>query len=118
MTFDLFDVTSGSTGHEIPIEIERDQNEWKIFFTLKQIGQLIDDSIDQIRLSTLAESLNILDRYQLIVTTQNEERLFNIHCVAEETDIFRNGGIDDITRLIVDQTKLQGNNVNVIVKGL
>lgn len=37
--------------------------------------------------------------------------------MAEETDIFRNGGIDDITRVIVDQSKITGSDVNVIVKG-
>jgi hypothetical protein len=37
--------------------------------------------------------------------------------VIEETDIFRNGGIEDITRLIVDQSKINGSDVNVIVKG-
>ena len=64
------------------------------------------------------EMINIhLDYYQLSVIDHEDEQLFDIHCVEEETDIFRNGGIDDITRLIVDQSKIQGNDVNVIVKG-
>lgn len=45
------------------------------------------------------------------------DQIFDIHCVSEETDIFRNGGLEDITRLIVDESKLNGSDVNVIVKG-
>lgn len=57
------------------------------------------------------------DFYHLSIVEKSSEQIFDIHCVEEETDIFRNGGIDDITRLIVDQSKIQGNDVNVIVKG-
>ncbi len=51
------------------------------------------------------------------INDDTDEQIFDIHCVAEETDIFRNGGIEDITRLIVDQSKITGTDVNVIVKG-
>ena len=51
------------------------------------------------------------------VNDNGDEQIFDIHCVSEETDIFRNGGIEDITRLIVDESKLNGSDVNVIVKG-
>lgn len=47
----------------------------------------------------------------------NDEQIFDVHCVAEETDLFRNGGIEDITRLVLDQSKITGTDVNVIVKG-
>ena len=47
----------------------------------------------------------------------NDEQIFDVHCVAEETDLFRNGGIEDITRLVLDQSKITGSDVNVIVKG-
>ncbi len=53
--------------------------------------------------------MNIID--------DNNEQIFNIHCVTEENDIFRNGGIEDIARLIIDQSKIITDNVNVIVKG-
>jgi hypothetical protein len=46
-----------------------------------------------------------------------DEPVFQIHCVSEETDLFRNGGIEDIARLIIDQNKISTNDVNVIVKG-
>ena len=52
------------------------------------------------------------------MSDDNDEHIFDIHCVMEETDIFRNGGIEDITRLIVDQSKINGSDVNVIVKGM
>lgn len=51
------------------------------------------------------------------INDDTDEQIFDIHCVAEETDIFRNGGIEDITRLIVDHSKSTGSDVNVIVKG-
>ncbi len=53
--------------------------------------------------------MNIID--------DNNEQIFNIHCVTEENDIFRNGGIEDIARLIIDQSKIITDDVNVIVKG-
>jgi hypothetical protein len=53
----------------------------------------------------------------LSINDDTDEQIFDIHCVAEETDIFRNGGIEDITRLIVDHSKSTGSDVNVIVKG-
>ncbi len=85
----------GSNGDEVPIETERDASEWKIYFTLTET-----------------------DYYQFSIhDDNNDEQIFDIHCVAEETDIFRNGGIEDITRLIVDQSKITGSDVNVIVKG-
>jgi hypothetical protein len=43
--------------------------------------------------------------------------LFDIHCVVEEIDILRNGGIEDIARLIIDHSKIITDDVNVIVKG-
>ncbi len=51
------------------------------------------------------------------IVNDNNEQLFDIHCVAEETDILRNGGVEDITRIIVDQSKIITDEVNVIVKG-
>lgn len=85
----------GSNGDEIPIEIDKeDPIEWKIYFTLNQT-----------------------DYYQFSLTDENnDEQIYDIHCLAEEVDIFRNGGIEDITRLIVDRNKFQGSDVNVIVK--
>jgi hypothetical protein len=56
----------------------------------------------------------LLDIYQLSIT---DEPVFEIHCVSEETDLFRNGGIEDIARLIIDQNKISTDDVNVIVKG-
>lgn len=53
----------------------------------------------------------------MIITDNDNEQVFNIHCVVEETDLFRNGGIEDIARLIIDHNKLSTDNVNVIVKG-
>jgi hypothetical protein len=53
----------------------------------------------------------------LSIINNNDEQLFEIHCVVEETDIFRNSGIEDITRLIVDHSKIITGDVNVIVKG-
>ncbi|CAF1246383.1 unnamed protein product [Rotaria sordida] len=82
-----------SNGDEVPIEIQRDSSEWKIYFTL-----------------------TATDYYQFSFDDNNDEQIFDIHCVAEETDIFRNGGIEDITRLIVDHSKINGSDVNVIVK--
>ncbi|UJR14889.1 hypothetical protein I4U23_001873 [Adineta vaga] len=82
-----------SNGDEFPIDIEKDISEWKIYFTLTDI-----------------------DYYQLSVTTDSNEQLFDIHCVAEEIDILRNGGVEDITRIIVDQSKMIAEDVNVIVK--
>jgi len=61
--------------------------------------------------------IDLTDYYQFSINDNNDEQIFDIHCVAEETDIFRNGGIEDITRLIVDQSKINGSDVNVIVKG-
>jgi hypothetical protein len=58
-----------------------------------------------------------IDYYQLSIVNDNNEQLFDIHCVAEETDILRNGGVEDITRIIVDQSKIITDEVNVIVKG-
>ena len=85
----------GSNGDEVPIEIEKDISEWKIYFTLTKT-----------------------DYYQFSINDQdNDEQIYDIHCVTEETDIFRNGGIEDITRLIVDRSKITGSDVNVIVKG-
>lgn len=57
------------------------------------------------------------DYYQFSMDDGNDEQIFDIHCVTEETDIFRNGGIEDITRLVLDQSKITGSDVNVIVKG-
>ena len=86
----------GSNGDEVPIETERDASEWKISFTLTET-----------------------DYYQFSIQDKNnDEQIFDIHCVAEETDIFRNGGVEDITRLIVDQSKITDSDVNVIVKGI
>ncbi|CAF1615421.1 unnamed protein product, partial [Adineta ricciae] len=82
-----------SNGDEIPVGLERDALEWKVY-------------------CTLAET----DYYQMSVNDNGDEQIFDIHCVSEETDIFRNGGIEDITRLIVDESKLNGSDVNVIVK--
>jgi len=53
----------------------------------------------------------------LNITDDNNQQLFDIHCVAEETDLFRNGGIEDIARLTIDQSKIITDDVNVIVKG-
>jgi hypothetical protein len=53
----------------------------------------------------------------LNITDDNNQQLFEIHCVAEETDLFRNGGIEDIARLTIDQSKIITDDVNVIVKG-
>jgi hypothetical protein len=61
--------------------------------------------------------LVFIDYYQLSITDDDEEQLFDIHCVAEETDLFRNGGIEDIARLIIDHSKILTDDVNVIVKG-
>jgi hypothetical protein len=58
-----------------------------------------------------------IDYYQLSIVNDTNEQLFDIHCVAEETDILRNGGVEDITRIIVDQSKIITDEVNVIVKG-
>ncbi|CAF3728092.1 unnamed protein product [Rotaria sp. Silwood1] len=82
-----------SNGDEVPIETQRDSLQWKIYFTL-----------------------TATDYYQFSVDDNNDEQIFDIHCVVEETDIFRNGGIQDITRLIVDHSKINGSDVNVIVK--
>ncbi|CAF1398822.1 unnamed protein product [Adineta steineri] len=82
-----------SNGDETPMEIEKESPEWKIYFTLTEI-----------------------DYYQLSIKNDNNEQLFDIHCVAEETDILRNGGVEDITRIIVDQSKIIAEDVNVIVK--
>ena len=46
-----------------------------------------------------------------------EEHPHEIHCVAEETDLLRNGGIEDIARIIIHHSKLSSEDVNVIVKG-
>ena len=53
----------------------------------------------------------------MIIRDEDEEQIFEIHCVTEETDLFRNGGIEDIARLIIDHSKISTNDVNVIVKG-
>lgn len=59
-----------------------------------------------------------LDCYRLIVSDGvTEEQTFDIHCVAEETDFLRNGGIEDIARIIIHHSKLSSDDVNVIVKG-
>lgn len=84
----------GSNGDEVPIEIERNSSEWKIYFTLTET-----------------------DYYQFSMNDGKDEQIFDVHCVAEETDLFRNGGIEDITRLVVDQSKITDSDVNVIVKG-
>jgi hypothetical protein len=59
----------------------------------------------------------VADYYQLSVVNDSNEQLFDIHCVAEEIDVLRNGGVEDITRIIVDQSKIIAEDVNVIVKG-
>ncbi|CAF4205688.1 unnamed protein product [Rotaria sp. Silwood2] len=82
-----------SNGDEVSIETQRDSLQWKIYFTL-----------------------TATDYYQFSIDDNNDEQIFDIHCVVEETDIFRNGGIEDITRLIVDHSKINGSDVNVIVK--
>lgn len=84
----------GSNGDDVPIEIERTSSECKIHFILMET-----------------------DYYQFSMDDGNDEQIFDIHCVTEETDIFRNGGIEDITRLVLDQSKITGSDVNVIVKG-
>jgi hypothetical protein len=53
----------------------------------------------------------------LSIIDDNDELIFDIHCVAEETDLFRNSGIEDITRLIIEQSTINAEDVNVIVKG-
>ncbi|CAM4895437.1 unnamed protein product [Rotaria socialis] len=82
-----------SNGDEVPIEMQLDSSQCKIYFTLTET-----------------------DDYQFSVDDNNDEQIFDIHCVIEETDLFRNGGVDDITRLIVDQSKINASDVNVIVK--
>ena len=51
------------------------------------------------------------------IIDDSDELVFDIHCVAEETDLFRNSGIEDITRLIIEQSTINAEDVNVIVKG-
>jgi hypothetical protein len=53
----------------------------------------------------------------LSIIDDDHEQVFDIHCVAEEIDLFRNSGIEDITRLIIDQSNIIADDVNVIVKG-
>ena len=96
------------------MEIERDAHEWKIFFTLAEIGKPVGTFF--LSLERLAPFI-FADEYQFSIVDNDEEQLFGIYCVAEETDIFRNGGLDDITRLIVDKSKINDSDVNVIVKG-
>ena len=78
----------------IPIEIDNEEDERRIYFTLNQI-----------------------DVYQLIIRNDSEEYRFDIHCVSEEMDLLRNGGVEDIARVIIDHSKISSDNVNVIVKG-
>ncbi|CAF3819425.1 unnamed protein product [Rotaria sordida] len=83
-----------SNNNEIPIEIERHSLEWKIYYSLTATGYY---------------QLNIID-------DDNNKQLFDIYCLTERIDIFRNGGIEDITRLIIDRNKIIGDDINVIVK--
>ncbi|CAF4902060.1 unnamed protein product, partial [Rotaria socialis] len=39
-------------------------------------------------------TLTETDDYQFSVDDNNDEQIFDIHCVIEETDLFRNGGVD------------------------
>ncbi|CAF3702812.1 unnamed protein product, partial [Rotaria sp. Silwood1] len=83
-----------SNNNEIPIEIEKHSSEWKIYYSLTETGYY---------------QLNIID-------DDDEKQLFDIYCITEKIDVFRNGGIEDITRLIIDRTKIIGDDINVIVK--
>ncbi|CAF4496856.1 unnamed protein product, partial [Rotaria sp. Silwood2] len=82
-----------SNNNEIPIEMEKHLLEWKIYYSLTATGH-----------------------YQLSIIDNDEKQLFDIYCIAEKLDIFRNGGIEDITRLIIDRNKIIGDDINVIVK--
>ena len=63
-------------------------------------------------------SHSVLDSYQLIISDgMTDEHAHEIHCVAEETDLLRNGGIEDIARIIIHHSKLSSDDVSVIVKG-
>lgn len=102
-----------SNGEEIPVEIDRDSSEWKVQFTLPEIG---DYSFPP---SFFFYSfLFFQDCYRLMISNGvSEEQTFDIHCVVEETDFLRNGGIEDIARIIIHHSKLSSDDVNVIVKG-
>lgn len=105
-----------SNGEEIPMEIDRDSLEWKVQFTLPEIGDFnCEDNFFIIKLS----HFYFLDCYQLIISDgmTDEQHIHEIHCVAEETDLLRNGGIEDIARIIIHHSKLTSDDVNVIVKG-
>ena len=61
--------------------------------------------------------LLILGCYQLNIIDDHHTQLHDIHCISEELDVMRNGGIEDITRIVIDRSKVITDNVNVIVKG-
>jgi hypothetical protein len=100
-----------SNGDEIPVELEKESLQWKIYFTLTEIGNIKKE------LFVRFELFLSLDYYQLSIIDDAHEQVFDIHCVAEEIDLFRNSGIEDITRLIIDQSNIIADDVNVIVKG-
>ncbi|CAM4749067.1 unnamed protein product [Rotaria magnacalcarata] len=82
-----------SNNIEIPIEIERHGLKWKFSYSLTSIGM-----------------------YQLTIIDEDDPQLYDLFCITEEIDLFRNGGIEDITRIIIDHKKVFAGDVNVIVK--
>ena len=54
---DAFSLLVGSNGDEFPVEIEKETKEWKVYFTLKEIGRRVDlHPIDIV--STLQTTIN------------------------------------------------------------
>ncbi|CAF3378932.1 unnamed protein product [Rotaria socialis] len=82
-----------SNNIEVPIEIERHGLEWKISYSLTAIGT-----------------------YQLTIIDEDDQQLYDLFCITETIDLFRNGGIEDITKIIIDHKKVFADDVNVIVK--
>ncbi|CAF1303393.1 unnamed protein product, partial [Didymodactylos carnosus] len=82
-----------ANGDVLPLKIEELANQLKVHVSLEHVGL-----------------------YQLSIIENGDENLYDIYCIEDYMEIFRNGGINDITRMIIDKDKVTEGDINVIVK--